>query len=48
MTIYSFQANTITNDIINSNIIYYNCTDNNSLKTYNYEYGFWLCAEWKQ
>lgn len=48
MTIYSFQANTIANDIISSNIIYYNCTDNNSLKTYKYENGFWLCAEWKQ
>lgn len=48
MVIYSFKANTITNDIVSSDIIYYNCTNNNSLKTYNYGNGFWLWAEWKR
>ena len=48
MVIYGLQANIVTNDIVYSDIIYYNCTNNNLLKTYNYGHGFRLCAEWKR
>ena len=48
MVIYGLQANIVTDDIVYSDIIYYNCTNNNSLKTYNYGHGFRLCAEWKR
>ena len=48
MVIYGLQVNIVTNDIVYSNNIYYNCTNNNSLKTYNYGNGFRLWAERKR
>ena len=48
MVVYGLQTNIVTNAIVYSDIIYYNCTNNNSLKTYNYGNGFRLCAEWKR